>query len=131
MNPYKIKLVRFESGERFPVLCTRRDGMPVLSGKYTAPLTRITAGTVGVILNLALSFGYHMRWPNGFEDVFDWSPALIAVGAALALFRFKRSVTRYCTPLRWPDLLSKSLNNAERPACFDGKQSSAGTTCRF
>lgn len=31
MNPYKIKLVRFDSGERFPVLCHRQDGMPVHS----------------------------------------------------------------------------------------------------
>ncbi len=31
MNPYRIKLVRFDSGERLPVLCTRRDGMPVHS----------------------------------------------------------------------------------------------------
>ncbi|OOL34696.1 site-specific integrase [Pseudomonas sp. FSL W5-0299] len=31
MNPYRIKLVRFENGERFPMLCYRRDGMPVHS----------------------------------------------------------------------------------------------------
>lgn len=31
MNPYRIKLVRFDSGERFPILCTRQDGMPVHS----------------------------------------------------------------------------------------------------
>lgn len=31
MNHYRIKLVRFDSGERFPILCTRQDGMPVLS----------------------------------------------------------------------------------------------------
>lgn len=31
MNPYKIKLVRFDSGERFPILCTRQDGVPVHS----------------------------------------------------------------------------------------------------
>ncbi|MBC3480653.1 chromate efflux transporter [Pseudomonas sp. SWRI77] len=60
--------------------------------KYTAPLTGITAAVVGVILNLALFFGYHVLWPNGFEGAFDWPSALIAVGAAVALLRFKRGV---------------------------------------
>lgn len=31
MNPYRIKLVRFDGGERFPVLCLQQDGMPVHS----------------------------------------------------------------------------------------------------
>ncbi|WP_327440609.1 chromate efflux transporter [Pseudomonas donghuensis] len=60
--------------------------------KFTAPLTGITAAVVGVILNLALFFGYHVLWPNGFNGTFDWPSALIAVGAAVALFRFKRGV---------------------------------------
>ncbi len=34
---------------------------------FTAPLTAITAAVVGVILNLALFFGYHVWWPQGFE----------------------------------------------------------------
>jgi len=34
--------------------------------KFTAPLTGITAAVVGVILNLALFFGYHVLWPEGF-----------------------------------------------------------------
>jgi chromate transporter len=32
--------------------------------KFTAPLTAITAAVVGVILNLALFFGYHVLWPH-------------------------------------------------------------------
>jgi len=60
--------------------------------KFTAPLTAITAAVVGVILNLALFFGYHVLWPTGFAGTFDWVSALIAVGAAIALFRFKRNV---------------------------------------
>ncbi|HEX5371878.1 MAG TPA: chromate efflux transporter [Aquabacterium sp.] len=60
--------------------------------KFTAPLTAITAAVVGVILNLALFFGYHVLWPEGFEGTFDWGSALIALGAAIALFRFKRNV---------------------------------------
>lgn len=60
--------------------------------KFTAPLTGITAAVVGVILNLALFFGYHVLWPQGFAGHFDWPSALIALGAAVALFRFKRGV---------------------------------------
>ncbi|MCR4508130.1 chromate efflux transporter [Pseudomonas sp. 32.2.56] len=60
--------------------------------KFTAPLTAITAAVVGVILNLALFFAYHVLWPQGFEGAFDWPSALLAVAAALALLRFKRGV---------------------------------------
>lgn len=60
--------------------------------KFTGPLTAITAAVVGVILHLALFFAYHMLWPKGFAGSFDWSSALIAFGAAVALFRCKRDV---------------------------------------
>jgi chromate transporter len=60
--------------------------------KFTAPLTAITAAVVGVILNLAMFFGYHVLWPQGFAGRFDWISALIAVAAGIALFRFKRGV---------------------------------------
>ena len=60
--------------------------------KFTAPLTAITAAVVGVILNLALFFGYHTLWPQGFAGSLDVASALIAVGAAIALFKFKRNV---------------------------------------
>lgn len=60
--------------------------------KFTAPLTAITGAVVGVILNLALFFGYHVLWPKGFEGSFEWMSAIIAVGAAIALFRFKANV---------------------------------------
>lgn len=60
--------------------------------KFTAPLTAITAAVVGVILNLALFFGYHVLWPTGFAGSFDGVSALLALGAAVALFRFKRHV---------------------------------------
>jgi chromate transporter len=59
---------------------------------FTAPLTAITAAVVGVILNLALFFGYHVLWPQGFAGSLDWVSALIAIGAAVALFTFKRNV---------------------------------------
>ena len=60
--------------------------------KFTAPLTAITAAVVGVILNLALFFGYHVLWPQGWGGAFDGVSALIALAAAIALFRFKFNV---------------------------------------
>ena len=57
--------------------------------QFTAPLTAITAAVVGVILNLALFFAYHVWWPQGFGGRFDGVSALITVAAAIALFRFK------------------------------------------
>ncbi|MDZ3992945.1 chromate efflux transporter [Pseudomonas sp. Teo4] len=60
--------------------------------KFTAPLTAITAAVVGVIINLALFFGYHVLWPQGFSGSFDWPSALIAIAAAIALLRYKRGV---------------------------------------
>jgi chromate transporter len=60
--------------------------------KFTTPLTAITAAVVGVILNLALFFAYHVLWPQGFGGSFDQVSALIALAAVIALFRFKRHV---------------------------------------
>ncbi len=62
--------------------------------KFTAPLTAITAAVVGVILNLALFFAWHVLWPTGFEGNFDWLAAVIGLLAMLALFRYKISVIR-------------------------------------
>jgi hypothetical protein len=51
-------------------------GAPIIESthnelKFTAPLTAITAAVVGVILNLALFFAYHVLWPTGFNGSFD------------------------------------------------------------
>ncbi len=59
---------------------------------FTAPLSAITAAVVGVILNLALFFAYHVLWPHGFAGRFDAVSAAIAVAAGVALFRFKVGV---------------------------------------
>ena len=59
---------------------------------FTAPLSAITAAVVGVILNLAMFFAYHVLWPHGFGGRFDIVSAAIAVAAAIALFRFKVGV---------------------------------------
>jgi len=60
--------------------------------KFTAPLSAITAAVVGVILNLAVFFAWHVFWPQGFEGRFDGIAALIGAGAFLALFRYKTGV---------------------------------------
>ena len=59
---------------------------------FTAPLSAITAAVVGVIVNLALFFAWHVLWPQGFGGRFEAASALIAVAAAVALFRFKVGV---------------------------------------
>jgi chromate transporter len=59
---------------------------------FTAPLSAITAAVVGVILNLALFFAWHVLWPQGFGGRFDAVSALIGAAAAVALFRFKVGV---------------------------------------
>ncbi len=60
--------------------------------KFTAPLTGITAAVVGVVLNLAVFFAYHVLWPEGFEGTFEWFSALIGAAAFVALFRYKVGV---------------------------------------
>ena len=60
--------------------------------RFTAPLTGITAAVVGVILNLAMFFAYHVLWPKGFSGSFDWVSALIGAVALAGLFHFKWSV---------------------------------------
>jgi chromate transporter len=59
---------------------------------FTAPLTAITAAVVGVILNLAMFFAYHVLWPQGLSGTFDAISAVLAMAATVALFRFKVGV---------------------------------------
>jgi chromate transporter len=61
---------------------------------------------VGVILNLAMFFAYHVLWPQGFGGRFDAVSAAITVAAAVALFRFKVGVmpllaTMKCCAMAW------------------------------
>jgi chromate transporter len=65
--------------------------------KFTAPLTAITAAVVGVIVNLALFFGWHVLWPQGWQagaalGGMEVPTLLIGMAAAIALFRFKIGV---------------------------------------
>lgn len=78
--------------------------------KFTAPLTAITAAVVGVILNLALFFGYHVIWPDGFNGRFDGVSALIALAAAVALLLFKRNVIQVIVACAGAGLLAKGLS---------------------
>ena len=65
--------------------------------RFTAPLTGITAAVVGVIVNLALFFAWHVLWPQGWipsSRVGGLEPVALIIGiaAAAALFRFKAGV---------------------------------------
>lgn len=67
--------------------------------KFTAPLTGITAAVVGVVLNLALFFAWHVLWPQATQDApfaggFAWFYALISVAAFIALWRYKQDIMR-------------------------------------
>jgi chromate transporter len=75
----------------------------------TAPLTAITAAVVGVILNLAIFFGQRVLWPQGFGGQVDVVAAAIALGAAIALLRFKRSVIQVVLGCAVAGLAIKSL----------------------
>ena len=59
---------------------------------FTAPLTAITAAVVGVIVNLAAFFAWHVFWPHGFAGGVDAASLAIFAVAAYALFRTKASV---------------------------------------
>jgi chromate transporter len=56
---------------------------------FTAPLTGITAAVVGVIVNLAAFFAYHVLWPGGFDGRFEWFSALLGGAAWLAMWRYR------------------------------------------
>jgi chromate transporter len=53
----------------------------------TAALSAITAAVVGVVLNLAVWFGWHVLWPR--DAVVDWGAWGIALVALVALQRWK------------------------------------------
>ena len=67
--------------------------------QFTAPLTGITAAVVGVILNLAVFFGWHVVWPrataaapfSGGVEVFS---AAVAVVAFVALWRYQQDIVK-------------------------------------
>jgi chromate transporter len=65
--------------------------------KFTAPLKGITAAVVGVIVNLALFFAWHVFWPGGWRagatlGGLDPVALAIAVAATVALLRYRAGV---------------------------------------
>ena len=65
--------------------------------RFTAPLTAITAAVVGVIVNLAAFFAWHVFWPRGWiagasTGGLDAIALAIGVVAAFALFRTRAGV---------------------------------------
>ena len=50
-----------------------------------------------------------MLWPEGLAGRFDWISALMALGAAVALFRFKRSVIQVIAASAVVGLVLKTL----------------------
>ncbi|MBH9579271.1 chromate efflux transporter [Inhella sp. 1Y17] len=76
---------------------------------FTAPLSAITAAVVGVILNLALFFAWHVFWPQGFAGRFDLGACAIALATGVALFRFKLGVLPLLAGCAGAGLLLSSL----------------------
>ncbi len=70
-----------------PLVESARDDITLV-----APFAAITAAVVGVILHLAAFFGLHVFWPAGLDGSFDGRALVIALIAAVALFRFQRHV---------------------------------------
>ncbi|QMU61065.1 MAG: chromate efflux transporter [Gammaproteobacteria bacterium] len=77
---------------------------------FTAPLLGITAAVVGVIINLAIFFAYHVLWSNGFNGLeelvgkIDWVSLVIGIVAFIALFKFKIDIVKVilsCAFLGW------------------------------
>jgi chromate transporter len=60
--------------------------------KFTAPLSAVTAAVVGVIVNLAVFFAWHVFWPKGFSARPDWFSIVLCIAACVALFRYKTNV---------------------------------------
>lgn len=56
--------------------------------RFTAPLTAITAAVVGVILNLALFFAWHVFWPEARILEIDALALVLAAAAFIALWRY-------------------------------------------
>ena len=67
--------------------------------KFTAPLTGITAAVVGVVVNLAVFFGWHVIFPRATESApfsggVEWFAALISLAAFIALAKYRQDVMK-------------------------------------
>ncbi len=75
-----------------PIIETTRGNL-----QLSAPLNAITAAVVGVIVNLAMFFVWHVWWPKAtatapFSGGLDLLACVITLAAGVALFRFKTNV---------------------------------------
>jgi chromate transporter len=67
--------------------------------RLSAPLSAITAAVVGVIINLAVFFAWHVLWPQAsaaapFAGRFEWFAVIVGIAAFLALWRFKVDIMK-------------------------------------
>jgi chromate transporter len=74
--------------------------------ELSAPLTGITAAVVGVIVNLALFFAYHVFLPGGWGGALDLAAAVLGLLCLLALAYYKVGVSRVvlgagCAGMAW------------------------------
>ena len=60
--------------------------------RFTAPLTGITAAVVGVIVNLAAFFAWHVLWPHGWAGGIDGFSAAVGLAAVAALWRWRNGM---------------------------------------
>lgn len=77
-----------------PLVESTRDDL-----KVTAPLTGITAAVVGVVINLAVFFAWHTFFPKAsaatpFAPPFEWFAVVVAIGAFVALWKYKVDVMK-------------------------------------
>ncbi|MGH8618729.1 MAG: chromate efflux transporter [Burkholderiales bacterium] len=88
--------------------------------RFTAPLTGITAAVVGVIVNLAVFFAWHVLWPQAstaapFAGPFDWVSLAIGAVATVALFRYQTGVIPLLLACGAAGLAARSLWPALAP----------------
>ena len=62
--------------------------------KFSGPLSAITAAVVGVIINLAIFFSYHVFWPRGINQEIDLLAISVSTFTSLLLFKMKWSILR-------------------------------------
>jgi chromate transporter len=83
--------------------------------KFTAPLTGITAAVVGVIVNLAVFFAWHVFFPDaqgpGLENIgrFDVFSAIVALLAFIAQLRYQVNVIKIIGACGLAGLLARLL----------------------